>query len=638
MVGTMSPPGKTILVVEDNKSVSLMIKRILEGAGFETVNASTGVEAIEHVAKYSDVIMLLDYQLPDMTGKEVVERLNKAPHRVPFVVMTGHGDEGLAVEMMKLGAREYVIKGTAFATRLPQVLSRVSEQLATEKTLEITVSKLQASHQSLVTLMSNLPGMAYRCRNDNNRTMTFVSEGCTALTGYKPSGLAGRGDSAYIRLVHEDDREVVLDSIQSAVMENRPFQLTYRIHSATGEEKWVSEKGSVVPSADGGLKTLEGFITDITERKQAEEALFSETECLSAIIASMTDGLLMLDRDAGVININPTLEHMLGVRAKDVLGLSILQEEVDPQLSPLVTLFHTDSGGEVVIGTALPHVLKVYASRVNDSNGNYLGEVRVVHDITQEKELQQLKDDFIANMSHELRSPLHSIRGFIRLMLEGKAPDPETQQEFLTLVDEESRYLNNLVDDLLDTFALESGRKMLKSQPVLMREVVSDAVLKLSNIAAEKEITIDIEIADPCPNIEGDEQAMEQVITNLLNNAIKFSPRGSKIIARVESSDGKLLAQVIDHGSGIPSEAFPKLFDKFYQVDSSATRAAGGTGLGLFICKQIVEAHCGEIWVESELGKGTTFSFTIPVASESIHQPATVKYGGDLDANEDSDY
>ena len=232
--------------------------------------------------------------------------------------------------------------------------------------------------------------------------------------------------------------------------------------------------------------------------------------------------------------------------------------------------------------------------------------------------MEHKKTDFSANILHELRTPLHSIQGFVRLILEGKVPDPETQRQFLTIVERESQLLNNLVDELLDTFATGSEPKAMKNEHVAMKYVILNTILKLGGLAAEKEITIATALDDTLPPVKGDEQALGQIVANLLHNAIKFSGQGSKITVRANKLDGQLLTQVTDQGAGIPREIVPRLFEKFYRGHSSMMPAVCGTGLGLHICKQIVEAHGGQIWVESEPGKGSTFSFTIPFAPKRV--------------------
>ena len=222
-----------------------------------------------------------------------------------------------------------------------------------------------------------------------------------------------------------------------------------------------------------------------------------------------------------------------------------------------------------------------------------------------------MKSEFISNVSHELRSPLHSIRGFTRLMLSGKVPDPETQREFLAIIDQQSEQLGRLIDSLLDMSRLESGRFQIQKQPVAIGEVIHDAVESFYGVASEKGMVIEEDIPQDLPEIEVDGNRVKQVIANLLSNAIKFSNGGREVKVRAELRDNEVLVQVIDHGIGIPEQAMPHLFERFYRAKDSMAR--GGAGLGLYISKQIIEAHGGRIWAESQPGKGSTFSFTLPL-------------------------
>lgn len=232
--------------------------------------------------------------------------------------------------------------------------------------------------------------------------------------------------------------------------------------------------------------------------------------------------------------------------------------------------------------------------------------------------MEQGEMDFSVDILHELRTPLHSIQGFIRLILDGKVPDTETQRQFLTIVERETQLLNNLVDELVNILATGSGPKALKKEPISMKSVILSTILKMGSLAAEKEITVDADLDGTFPAVEGDEQALGQVVANLLHNAIKFSRQGSKIEVRASKRDGELLTQVTDQGVGIAGEIVPCLFERFYRGPSSMMPTACGTGLGLHICKRIVEAHGGQIWVESEPGKSSTFSFTIPFAPRPV--------------------
>jgi len=229
------------------------------------------------------------------------------------------------------------------------------------------------------------------------------------------------------------------------------------------------------------------------------------------------------------------------------------------------------------------------------------------------RELDRMKSEFIATVSHELRTPLQSIMGFTKLMVQDKVPDPMTHTKFLTIIDKESERLAELIGDLLDVSRLESGRLVLKRQRLPLRDTIRSAIYELSNLIKEKAILIVDNIPEGLPEIEADESRINQVILNLVSNAIKFSSEGGEITVNAQATHNEILVQIVDQGIGIPAEALPHIFDKFYQVDGSATRTKGGLGLGLYITKQIVEAHGGQIRVESKVNQGSTFSFTLPL-------------------------
>ena len=231
------------------------------------------------------------------------------------------------------------------------------------------------------------------------------------------------------------------------------------------------------------------------------------------------------------------------------------------------------------------------------------------------EELLRLKEEFIDNISHELRTPLFSIQGFVRLILQGKVSDPEIQWEFLTRVAEQANRLVALVDDLLDVSRMEKGRLQLQQEEVQVQDIAERVVSQLANIANERSIALAARMDSSLPCIEVDARRVEQVLVNLVGNALKFTSPDGRVVVRAGVEGGELLVRVSDTGIGIPPEAMPYLFSRFYQVDGSATRRAVGAGLGLYISKQLVEAHGGRIWVESELGRGSTFSFTLPLRS-----------------------
>jgi len=230
------------------------------------------------------------------------------------------------------------------------------------------------------------------------------------------------------------------------------------------------------------------------------------------------------------------------------------------------------------------------------------------------KHLDRLKDELVSTVSHEVRAPLHSISGFVELLLSGKIKDKAAQQECLETIDRQTQQLARLIDSLLDVARMEAGRFALRKGRVQMHEVIQEVVAELQPMADETRITLVNRATPDLPIIFADSERLGQVVRNLIHNALKFTPHNGHVTISTLVSADQLVVTVEDDGIGIPAEAIPHLFERFYRVESSDTRRARGTGLGLYICKQIVLAHGGDIWVASKQEKGATFCFSLPLS------------------------
>ena len=268
-------------------------------------------------------------------------------------------------------------------------------------------------------------------------------------------------------------------------------------------------------------------------------------------------------------------------------------------------------------------VVKVRVTPIVNGDGDYIGRVIGLRDITSEDEIAQMKNEFVSTVSHELRTPLTSIKGYVDLILDGDAGDiNDIQREFLSIVKDNSDRLVQLINDMLDISRIESGRIHLKVAPEEVGDLVEGAVDTFRAVLTQTDRSVDVSVPDDLPAVSADGDRVRQVLINLISNAIKYSPNGGEVRVAAEQLDGGVKIAVHDQGLGISREDQQLLFTKFYRVDSALTREIGGTGLGLSICKSIIELLGGEIGCDSEAGEGSTFWFTLPVAPpSSVRQP-----------------
>lgn len=337
-----------------------------------------------------------------------------------------------------------------------------------------------------------------------------------------------------------------------------------------------------------------------------------EKSWLEAILHSTADGLIVFDQENHVTHINPAAEKLLGIEKNQALqdhpsiGQLLAQDrEKSRDEMPWVDEAYMESSSKT---------LKILTDPVLDEEGKLLGYMKTLQDVTLEKEVDKMKTEFISTVSHELRTPLTSIKGYVDLILDGEAGEiNEIQSEFLEIVKQNNDRLVELINDLLDVSRMESGRVKMEKEPLWLPEIIREAVVSIENLAKNKDMSITLDIPEGLPLVLADRQRLLRILVNLLSNAIKYTQPKGKLFVSVKPQDGFLATSVRDTGIGIPSEHLDRLFVKFYRVDSSLTSEIGGTGLGLAIVKSIVDLHGGQVWAESEVGKGSTFTFTLPL-------------------------
>lgn len=353
---------------------------------------------------------------------------------------------------------------------------------------------------------------------------------------------------------------------------------------------------------------------------------------LEAVLAGIGDGVLVVDTESKLLLINPVATRALGLTGP-ALGLPIDNALAADELITLLN--ETAVAGRFLMrelplataGTASdgqPRTFQALAApiyRATELGEQIGGVVVVLRDITAQKELERMKSNFLSVISHELKTPLHSIKGFVDIILMGKTgPVTELQRDFLGTVQEQTGHLQRLIEDLLEFSRLESGQIKLRPVPLPPNELVALVVEKLQPLAERKNLHLTVALPANLPDFEVDPMRMEQVLTNLVENAIKFTPDNGEVQVRGWAREDMIELAVVDSGIGVPVGERERIFERFYQVDNSARRRYKGTGLGLTICKHIVTQHGGRIWVDGGAAGGSEFHILVPLAFPELDE------------------
>lgn len=374
-----------------------------------------------------------------------------------------------------------------------------------------------------------------------------------------------------------------------------------KVYASSGDE--ISDLASAL-----------NYMSDEIRNKVAKISL--EEAKSDAVISSMFEGVLLTNEKGAIITMNPALRKLFmisippeGRKPIEVMRSNRIQDIVDKIISD----GHRITTEEILTNFSPERVVRISGSPVV-KNGTRRGAILVFHDITELRRLEKIRRDFVANVSHELRTPLSNIKGYAETLLHGALEDKNNAKDFTNIIYKESDRLAKLIDDLLDLSKIESEKIEIMPVPSDIGIILANASAILKKSANDKHINIEIEPSKDTPKVLADESRLTQVVLNLLDNAIKFTQESGRIKIAIIKNNGFVQTDITDTGPGISEKDLPRIFERFYRVDKARSRDLGGTGLGLSIVKHIVQLHGGEVWVSSTPGKGSTFSFTIPVA------------------------
>lgn len=636
--------GERVLIVDDSDEVRDIISSlILEPAGYRVLTANNGADGFRLIVETRPDLIILDEQMPGMTGLQVLRAMRDQNIQIPVIFMTAFGSEDLAVQAFRLGIRDYVIKpfeppemARAIDRALTEIrLRRERDQLVAE--LEKANRRLQQQVQELNALYSI--GRSVTAQLDLEVVLTRVVEAATFLTQAEEGLLLlldrETGDLVLRAAKNVDEKQArelrvrVQDSLAGQVFRSgEPLLITdgqpkvvtgYLVHSLIYAPLRTPEQGTFgllgvmnrekprgfTPHDVRLLCALADYAAIALENARLYEETATERHKLEAVLRETEEAVIILDPEMRILLCNPAAVAALRLPTGDLIGQPVQQLVSN---NTLLDLFWKASRAPK------PYQAEVWVPGGRTYNAHLtpvegVGYVLMMQDITRLKELDRLKSEFLATVSHDLRSPLTTIRGYVDL-LEKVGPLTDQQREFVEKIRGSITHITSLVSDLLELGRIEAESD-IAMEPFHLESVIDAVVDGFRPVTAEKGLTLQWEPVS-LPLIRGNPRRLRQVMENLLSNAVKYNRPNGWIEVKAEYRDGYVVVRVADSGIGIPPEDLPHVFDRFYRGNRPETEKVEGTGLGLSIVKSIVEKHGGRVWVESKPGEGSTFTFLLP--------------------------
>jgi two-component system phosphate regulon sensor histidine kinase PhoR len=338
---------------------------------------------------------------------------------------------------------------------------------------------------------------------------------------------------------------------------------------------------------------------------------------LETILSAMREGVLAVDSEERFITLNQTVGSLLGINLSTAKGHTVQETVRNADLQRFINSILSGQGEaevEIVLHGIESKYLQLSGTILRDGEGENIGALVVINDITRVRQLENIRREFVANVSHELKTPITSIKGYIETLQEGAIKDKENALKFLEIIAKQADLLNALIDDLLSLSKIEqeTEREEIQLADGNVRRIIEGAIAAYEAKASERRIKVTLHCKDEVI-VKANDRLLEQAVGNLLDNAIKYSEVENSVDVEVVKNKGEVAVAVSDHGPGIAPEHLPRLFERFYRVDKGRSRELGGTGLGLAIVKHIIQAHGGRVTVESTLGKGSTFTLHLPI-------------------------
>jgi len=668
---------KKVLIVDDEKQLCELLSDFFSENGFFVETSFSGEKALEKIQKDRFSVVLLDIKMPDMDGIEVLKKAKEIDPTLPVIMMTGNVSTSSAVESMRYGAYDYITKPFDLHEAL-STAKRGWEKRALEIQNRILLEELKKKVFELEVLYEAANAISYTL--DHKKLLRSLLESLQKVVNYDLScSLLATSDQTaeiYLQMINPVSKDfiekvkaktVALFNNESERKIDKKDLKTTEIHhqkdiarlvgksknkenysniyaflkNEGGIEGIISlssgEKGAFGPNEIRLLNTIAAQMSSSIRGLRGVRTL--EQNTMYKLVESMSDGVIKTDDRGNIVVINPQAKKMLGYRRKEDQEINftsgLLKKERSFDIQSILEKVKKANGKTVCqetrLDSPLETILTADATEVRGEDGNFIAAVIVLRDITEQKHVEKMKSEFICNITHELRTPLTSIKNSIGILSSQVAGSlTEDQEEFISITKRNVERLRLLINDVLDFSKLESGRMKINKVLTDLCSLGEDVLQAIESQSMEKKIKLQHEFGKPSIKTYADPERIEQVLTNLLGNAIKFTPEGGKVMLGIEKVSARELAKhnlnfdpnkkfvmiwVKDTGIGIKAKYLDKIFNRFHRVeeeDEISTHKVSGTGLGLSISKEIVGLHGGKIWVESEFGRGSTFYFIIP--------------------------
>jgi len=635
----MSEP--IILVADDNHEIREFLEEALTKLGnFRVKSVGDGLSALSLVQELNPDLIITDQQMPNLSGVDLIRRLRKVNPILPVILMTGESSEALAVSALRAGATDYLTKpfepehlleivqgclnkAQEMKGAIPGSTDEQSKEVQPlDQTLQLGALNIEGEKTPALTELDNV----LRTAVDTAVRLTAAEEGSILLLHEETGELYMRASKNFDDEFARAFRVQVRDSLAGQAIskgetvridETTPQKIktSYLVHSLCYVPLQIRGRALGVLGVDNRtpgkkltdhdvaiLKTMADYAALAIENAQLYLHSEQERIQLETILREIENGVIVVDKNHRLLLINQTAQEGLGAK-EDCLGLPVEKVFQDPVLVALLKADGDQSKREELeVGDG-----RVFSAQRTPIEG--VGQAVVTQDITHLKELDRIKSDFVTTVSHDLRSPLTAILGYVELIERAGAVN-ELQQEFIHRVQNSVQQISSLISDLLDLGRIEAGLDTTKEM-IDITKLTQEALIYVEGSAQKARIHFVGSIKQEMGYVFGDPTRLRQMISNLLDNAIKYSKPGGRVEFEAHSEDEQVILMIRDEGPGIPLEEQPYLFERFFRA-SNIPDNVPGTGLGLSIVKSILDNHNGRIWVESKVGEGTTFTVVLP--------------------------